>query len=72
MKRNVCFLIYSFFLLFTISAQNKLSGKVVDIKNNPIVGASVYELSKDSTEINHTRTDSLGQFSYNKRLSVQH
>ena len=70
MKRNVCFLIYSFFLLFTISAQNKLSGKVVDIKNNPIVGASVYELSKDSTEINHTRTDSLGQFSYNKRTPL--
>ncbi|WP_439130620.1 TonB-dependent receptor [Polaribacter sp.] len=54
------------FLLFTITqfsilAQHTISGKVTDVKNNPILGASVY---LDGT-YDGTSTDEKGAFSFN-------
>lgn len=46
---------------FSIFAQHTISGKVTDVKNNPIMGASVYlEGTYDGTS-----TDEKGEFSFN-------
>lgn len=68
--KKLVFIICSLFLSITVFGQNNLSGKVIDSKNTPIVGASVIGLSADSLEVGSSVTDSLGRFSFNKKTHL--
>ncbi|MDL2214829.1 TonB-dependent receptor [Dysgonomonas sp. OttesenSCG-928-M03] len=69
MKKLMLFVIL-FVTVFGANAQ--ITGKVVDVDNNPVEFATVVLQTIDSTYINSAYTDSLGGFDFNSELKSYH
>jgi hypothetical protein len=51
-----------------ISEQTSLSGRVIDLNGNPVVGAAIYAYGKDYSGISYATTDANGSYCINVKL----